>query len=235
MHKLNDTAVVALIPARAGSKGLPNKNIADCNGEPLIAYTIKAALAAQCFSQIIVSSDGEKILSIASSHGASPLLRPHCFASDQATSDSVIMHAIEKLNLLTSSRIVLLQPTSPLRTKDHILQALSLYEREPQGAVISVANTGRHHPAKAFVTDEHGLLRGMMGPDAPFQARQELPVTCFPNGAIYIFSVKDFLAEGGIPRKHIRPFFMSEKESVDIDDNCDLLLAAELLRETGEI
>ena len=134
---------LAIIPARGGSKRLPNKNILDLNGKPLIAWSIEAAKKSQKIDDIIVTSDSEKILDIAKQYNVKIIKRPDFLASDTATTFDAIKHAIETLDD-KYEYIVLLQPTSPLRNEKHINESIELLEKKNADAVISVCEM--EHP-----------------------------------------------------------------------------------------
>jgi CMP-N-acetylneuraminic acid synthetase len=129
--------ILAIIPARSGSKGIPNKNIKKLSGRPLIYYTIKAALNSKLIDRIIVSSDSEKILKISEKLGAEiPFKRPKNISEDKSLAIEVIQHALnwlEKNEKYFPDAIIYLQPTSPLRTKKHINEAINIFFKESSG------------------------------------------------------------------------------------------------------
>ena len=223
----------AIIPARSGSKGLPNKNIINLDGQPLIAHSIKAALEANSVAETIVSSDGDEILRVSEQFGAVPLARPAELAQDTTPTDPVIKHTIEACGFSPSDVVVLLQPTSPLRTAAHVEQAIQEYSSGDCDGVVAVTE-GKECPFKAFGVDRDGYLSGYFGTNAPFSRRQDFPEVFFANGAIYIFSVEAFRASGDrIPRERLKPYFMDAAASVDIDAQADLLIAESLLKGQG--
>lgn len=221
----------ALIPARGGSRGIPLKNLARINGKSLLEYAVDAARKSNAVGRIIVSSDSDAILDAARGLGAEPLRRPAQFATDLATSDSVVAHCIAALDLARDcdAPIVFLQPTSPLRTGEHVAAAITTWQSTGANCVVSVYEPS-HHPAKCFRLDESGMLVGLCGPDAPFTPRQSLPRAFMPNGAIYVFSAAAFMAQGRIPRDGLAPFVMDWRASIDIDTLADLSQAEQLLR-----
>ena len=228
---MTDTGrVVAVVPARGGSKGIPRKNIADLGGKPLLAYTLAAALEARRVSETVVSSDDEAILAVARAHGATAVRRPPALALDHAPCTPVVTDAI--MQLAAAGRrydvLVLLQPTSPLRDAADVDAALECFFASDATSVISVVEPA-HSPCKAFRLDEHGLLRGLIDDAAPFKNRQELPTCFYPNGAIYVTSVERFIATGSLFSERTVPFIMSPDKSVDVDTPDDLAAAAALL------
>lgn len=222
---------IAIIPARAGSKGLPGKNILHVHGRPLISWTISAAQESNCFDRIVVTSDGDNILEIAGNEGVIPLRRPAALATDTASSFDVLIHAILTVEETASepiNTVTLLQPTSPLRHAGHIKTAFSLLTNKATG-VISVYSPNAH-PMKAFKIKEDGFIEGAFTPETPYQARQTLPDCCYANGSIYIFRRHSLTEDKNFPRENVLPYFMSATDSIDIDTREDLTRAEHLLR-----
>lgn len=219
----NYSSVKALIPARGGSKGIPNKNITPLLGKPLIAWTIEAALKCHRVDEVYVSTDSPVIAAVATCYGAKVIVRPGHLAQDHSLTDPVIAHAIDEINAGDEAIWVLLQPTSPLRQDRHIDEALDLLLAD-EGAQ-GVLSVYEESPAllKAYSKDEQGYLYGVFGSDAPYSRRQDLPVPYMPNGAIYAFWQHAFKKANGIPRKQMLPYIMPHSISMDIDDHNDLL------------
>jgi len=213
--------ILALVPARRGSKGLPGKNVALVDGLPLISYTINAAVGSGAFSQVTVSTDDREVMTIASKSGLDVLSRPEELASDSASADSVIDHFISERSPSPDSIIVYLQPTSPMRSSDHINQALTLFIAKNPDALISVK---RASPSifKTYEVCSDGTIKGLFGLDAPYSSRQIFPELLSPNGAIYIFRSHQFSKHGKIPRTGVIPFKMDDQSSLDIDSPDDL-------------
>ncbi|MCG9612070.1 acylneuraminate cytidylyltransferase family protein [Vibrio sp. Vb2133] len=224
----------ALITARGGSKGLPRKNVLPLKGKPVIAWTIEAALECSQIDRVFVTTDDQEIADVSRQFGAEVLNRPSHLATDEATSEAVISHAIAELERTENiTTIVLLQPTSPLRSSLHISDALSLYYEKGATCTISVFEPG-HCPAKAYQLNENGTISGLYGAAAPYTRRQDLPTTYQPNGAIYIFSVDSFKQFDQIPREGVYPYEMSEKQSADIDRLEDLLNIERIMEDDHE-
>ncbi|MFL0802355.1 MAG: N-acetylneuraminate synthase family protein [Agarilytica sp.] len=221
-HKLN-LMNIALITARGGSKGLPRKNILLLGGIPLIGWTIRAAMHSGSIDKVFVSTEDNEITEISMGFGAEIIRRPMCLAEDTTSSDAVIAHAINyfmKQNIKVEN-ICLLQPTSPLRNSDHIDQAFDLFDSVEAKCVLSVFEP-RFDSAKSYKVNVDGSITGLLFEDAPYTRRQDLPSTCQPNGAIYIFGVTEFILYERMPRKQVYPFYMSENDSADIDTIDDL-------------
>ncbi|MCG7536353.1 acylneuraminate cytidylyltransferase family protein [Pseudoalteromonas sp. OOF1S-7] len=222
---------IALITARGGSKGLPRKNVYPLNGIPLIGWTIKAALDSHQFSGVYVSTDDNEIAEVSREYGAQVIVRPGDLASDTAGSEPVIAHAISVLEEtgLDFDTMVLLQPTSPLRTSSHIKSAIETYKKENASLVLSVFEP-HHTPVKAYVETEGGHIVGLYSAEAPYSRRQDLPRAFQPNGAIYVFNVDEFKKRSQFPRTDVFPFIMSHSESADIDTLEDLLNVEKLIK-----
>jgi len=158
--------------------------------------------------------------------------RPDALATDSAPSEPVLSHVIETLqareNVLPEI-IVLLQPTTPLRTAEDIDLAVAMLDDPDCDAVISVS-VPRHSPFKALVTREDGTLKGMVSDEAPFKRRQDLPEAYFPNGAIYAIRTEVFLEHERLMTARTRPYVMPSERSIDIDDAEDLERAEAYLR-----
>ncbi len=220
--------VLALIPARAGSKGLSRKNLALVGGRSLLARALDSANAAQW---TMVSSDDQEILGIAAAAGALWVERPAALATDVAPMVEVVLHALSHaagLGLRVDS-VLLLQPTSPLRTTKTVSEALEMFaERRDAEALISVC-APTQSPYKAFRVDDHGYLLGLIDDQAPFRNRQELPTVWYPNGAIYIWRSEHLLASRSLHCARTVPFIMTSEESIDIDSADDLRRAEQSL------
>jgi len=231
--------ILAFVGARAGSKGLKNKNIIDLAGKPLIAWTIEAALESKYIDRTIVSTDGESIAKVARDFGAdAPFLRPPEFSTDESLLDEAMRHCVQWLKEnenATYDYIVLLQPTSPLRTAEHIDEALEYFfdhQKTEKDMLISVT------PASAKVgwvmqEKEDGYIKFCLGGDKPKRRRQELPQYYFSNGFIYI-AATEIMERISDNVAHMIPFVTNEEISTDIDSKEDLEKAEEILRKKNE-
>lgn len=224
---IENLKVLAIIPARGGSKGLKGKNVAPINGVPLIAFTIKAARESKYVDHCLVSSDCPVILEVARSQDSEVILRPPELASDIASSECVVEHAVS--NYPGFDLILLLQPTSPLRTSMDIDRSIEALIDHHATAVISVYEP-KHTPFKCFKMNEHGFLTGLIDNKTPFMRRQDLPVALMPNGAIYLIYTRDFLNNASFFTDQTIPYIMSFESSADIDTQEDLDHVAQLLR-----
>ncbi len=225
--------MLALIPARGGSKGLPGKNIRPLAGCPLIAHTIHAAQVAVSITRVVVSTDDEEIAAVARAHGAEvPFLRPAELAGDASPAIDTYLHACSELERQGSppiEELAVLLPTSPLRMAPDIDQAVGQFRLRSAEAVISV--TPSAHPLHwAKVVDDQGVLRDALpGGAANNRNRQDYPQTFLPNGAIYVFSRILLERRAGYYTDRTYPMVMPKQRSVDIDDLYDFAIAEFLL------
>lgn len=226
---------IALITARGGSKGLPRKNILPMNGKPLIAWTIEAAKACSSVKDIYVSTDDEEIAKISLKYNAKIIERPKELASDCSSSAEAVSHAIDALEYkgVKFDSIVLLQPTSPLRTSTHLEEALKLFFSKKANFVISVFEPS-NTPIKSYVEKEDGSMSGLFSDSAPYMRRQDLPRVFQPNGAIYAFSKNEFKKYEQFPKNRVYPYIMPELFSADIDTETDFKLVEKIMKELIE-
>lgn len=216
-----DKKIIAVIPARSGSKGLKDKNIKDLCGKPLIAYTIDAAKNSDIFDKIIVSTDSQKYADISKQFGAEvPFLRSEENSNDKAGSWDVVKEVLSKLDEKYDI-VILLQPTSPLRTSQHIKDAIKLFFEKDADTVCSVCETP--HPMFWCNTLNDNLSMKDFIKKEFRKRRQELPKSYTLNGAIYICKTKyinnlDFYSDKSYA------YIMGKKYSIDIDDELDFNL-----------
>jgi CMP-N,N'-diacetyllegionaminic acid synthase len=225
-------SIIALIPARAGSKGLPGKNIKQLLGKPLIAWSIGHAKKSKYVDKVIVSTDSRDIAKIALKYGAeTPFIRPKTLATDKAKGIDVVTHAInrleadgEKIDLL-----VLLQPTSPLRAPEDVDEAVELLFRKKARAVVSVCET-EHHPYWCNTLPKNRSMKDFMRKAASNTNRQELPVFYRLNGAIYIATRDYIVKNNGFIGRDAYAYVMEAERSIDIDNELDLVFAEAVLK-----
>ena len=191
--------IIAIIPARSGSKGVPGKNIKLLNDKPLIAYTIQQAIESNAFKKIIVSTDDQSIAEIAMHYGAEvPFLRPSKLADDTASSISVVQHAIDFLESEGHffDAICLLQPTSPFREKGFIKKAVAIFSENNSDALVSVLQVPHeYNPHWVFEADQNGFLQIATSEKEIIKRRQELPMAYFRDGSIYLTRI-DVIKKG---------------------------------------
>lgn len=224
--------VLYLIPARGGSKGLPRKNILPLGGVPLIAHSIKSAQASACPGRIIVSTDDPGIAAVAKQAGAEvPFLRPAELATDTAPAVDVILHALDwcSKNQIALDVVVLLQPTSPLRTGQDIDAALRLLSEKKAGAIVSVCET-EHHPLWCNTLPADHSMRGFLKDEIKGLSRQQLPVYYRLNGAIYLSKIQVLQKHKSFLHDSTYAYIMPADRSVDIDHEIDFRLAELLIQ-----
>lgn len=223
---------IAIIPARSGSKGLPDKNILPLRGKPLLAYSIEAAQASGMFDVVHVSTDSSRYADIARDFGADePFLRSAEASSDTASSEDAIREVLLRYRLRgqTFDTFMLLQPTSPLRTAEDICAAFRLLEEKQAGSVISVCEM-EHSPLWANTLPEDGSMAGFIRTEGN-KRRQELDTYYRMNGAIYLVKTEFFLRTGSLYGDKSYAYKMPAGRSVDIDGRTDFLIAEALLGE----
>lgn len=227
--------LLAVIPARGGSKGIPFKNLADLGGRPLIAWTIAAAKAAHGLDRIIVSTDDETIASVAREHGAEvPFLRPTEFSTDNAPALDVITHALNHLRSKNGSpydAVVYLQPTSPFRNAAQLNEAIALFDQERPDTLVSVTAVP-HNMVPLSLMQTVGASAPMMlqPPVGQKMRRQEKEKLFARNGpAILIVSASDAMHRAKLYGERVLGFEMDRLSSLDIDDPIDLEFARHLL------
>lgn len=216
--------LLGVIPARGGSKRLPNKNILDCGGKPLIAHSIAAAAASQKLARTIFSTESEEILAIARAHGAdAPYIRPPELATDAIRNIEVILHALDwcaEKQGETFDAVVLLQPTSPLRTATHIDEAIEIFERNAPETLASVIG-----PVKKR---QPTLMRAVS--DEVMEVLPEHPSEYYRyNASIYIASV-EYIRKNRSIHGAQSSFYVMPSTCVDVDTADDLAIADFLLR-----
>lgn len=216
----------ALIPARGGSKGVARKNIRLVLGKPLVSHTIDAAINSKFIDQVVLSSDDQDILNLGVSMGVGVHHRADNAATDKSTASDVVVDFINSLSqeeIQKDPFLVYLQPTSPLRTSIHIDQAFERLALAATNSCISVYEL-KNSPFKSFVLDEDsGCLKTLFDEQLTNSNRQNLPKTYYPNGAIYIFLLSDFIEIGRFPSSGSIPYQMQKWESIDIDAEEDIL------------
>lgn len=229
--------MIAIIPARGGSKGLPGKNTKLLNGKPLIAYTIEAAIKSTAIDRVFVSTDDKEIAQVAANFGAEvPFLRPDYLAQDQSKAIDAYLYTIDRLinefRIPIDSFSVLL-PTSPLRDERDIDEAVSEFYRNKAYSLISVVEA--EHPPSWYkkVTSKGVLVDAFPGVDNSLN-RQEADKTYLPNGAIYIFNYNHLKTNLSYYNEFTIPYIMNREKSIDIDTIIDFKLAEIILSDLNK-
>ncbi len=221
--------IIALIPARLGSKRIIHKNIKLLGSKPLLAWTIETALQAQCFSQVFVSTESEIVATIAREYGAEvPWLRDHALAQDDSKMSDVALEFIKQLkdsNYTLPDGIMILQPTSPFRTIVSIKKAVEIFTKNANESVVSLS-LADPHPYWCRSVNENGEISPLFeNIDFNLQS-QELPMIYQVNGLIYLVPVKTLLNKKSLYSNHTQALIINdEQEVLDIDNEMDWLLA----------
>ncbi len=226
--------MIAIIPARAGSKGLPGKNIKPLCGKPLVAYTIKAALKATSINRVIVSTDSEEIACIAKDAGAEiPFLRPPELATDDSIALDAYMYTCNKLidkESISIESFTVLQPTSPLRNSHDINNAIEIFNSKHADSVISV----KENPTPIEwlkVIKANGVLNSLSSNEVnQLLNRQVYKKTYVPNGAIYVFRLSFLVKQKHYYSERTYPYIMPLERSVDIDSSIDFDIAEHMMQ-----
>jgi len=234
-------SILAIIPARGGSKGIPRKNLFPCAGRPLLAWTCDAALGSRRVTRAVLSTDDAEIAQVGRSAGLDvPFMRPAELAGDRTPCLSVVTHALEALRAAEGYRpdaVVLLQPTAPLRTAAHVDDALDALLAGGCDSVVSVAEIPRHFsPHWQFVV-QNGCLRVFTGEPLGCLVpnRQQLAATYFRNGAIYAFWRSTLEGHGNLYGERCAAYVMPWDDSANVDDLDDIRMAERrlLARQAG--
>lgn len=216
---------IAIIPARSGSKGLKDKNILPLSGKPLIAYSIAAALGSQSFDKIFVSTDSQKYADIAMQYGAdASFLRSSENSSDNASSWDAVREVITRFSEQNQNydEVMLLQPTSPLRSASDIIESLNVYHQKSANAVLSVTEM-EHSPLWSNQLSEDLCIDNFI-PDKYDVPRQQLPKYYRLNGAIYLLKTEELYKEKMFKDK-CYAYIMPQDRSIDIDTELDFKIA----------
>lgn len=220
----NGISILAVIPARGGSKRLPNKNIMSLAGKPLIAWTIEAAIKSRYIDQVVVSSDSDKVLSISKKYGSDVLKRPKLISGDLSSTYDVVEHAIQNNNS-KYDLVFLLQPTSPLRTSIHIDEIIEFLVRKKANAVIGVCEV-EHSPQWTNTLPKNNDMSRFLDEKVINLPSQELTKYYRVNGAAYLSRVDKLMkAKSFFLKENIIAYKMSRRDSIDIDEEIDLQLA----------
>jgi len=223
--------VLGVIPARGGSRGIPNKNLAPLCGRPLLAYTADAAKASTTLTRTIVSTDDERIAACAKSLGLDVLMRPSLLAADDTPMLPVLQHAIEAMRAggFNPDIVVLLQPTSPLRRAEHIDTAVDWLQRVGGDSVVSVVEVPHQFNPTSVMRLDDGLLKPLLD-GATATRRQDKPRLYARNGPA-VLAVHARVIEGGsLYGNETWPLVMTAEESLDIDTPWDLKLVEHSLQ-----
>ena len=219
---INNMRILAIVPARGGSKGIKDKNIKEIEGRPLIEYTIEAAKRCEYIDEIVVSTDSEKIAKVAKKAGAKvPFLRPDELASDTARTIDVVLFTIEQLKLIGQEYdiVVLLQPTSPLRDEDDICGAIEKYVSCNMKSLVSVSEVSESPILMRQIVDETHMEK-LLNINSTIR-RQDMAKYYMVNGSIYINKIEELNSDTSL-NDNVIPYVMDRSHAVDIDDYVDI-------------
>jgi CMP-N-acetylneuraminic acid synthetase len=232
--------ILAVIPARGGSKGVVRKNIRPICGKPLIAYTIETALAAEhLLYRTIVSTDDSEIAAVAREYGAEvPFLRPADLAGDKVPTLPVLQHAvsfIEAQDEIKLDWVLLLQPTAPLRALEDIEGSLSVAFQDNCDSVISVVQVFAEHPILMKRIENDRLLPYCVEEKEGTRRQDYQPPAYMRNGAIYLTRRDVLMDNGSIWGQVIRPYMMPPERSASIDSELEVKLVELIMRQRTEV
>jgi CMP-N,N'-diacetyllegionaminic acid synthase len=232
---MNRYHILGIIPARGGSKGIPRKNISLMNGKPLIEYTIRAAKKSKFISEVVISTEDPEIANLCSDLGCTvPFLRPAELATDSTRSLPVIQHALKEIEIINNVHyeiIVMLQPTTPLRTHDDIDQGILLLLETNADSVVSVVDVGGYHPFRMKrIMGKNQLINYIDQGFEDMRPRQELPPVYIRSGALYITRRHVLLDKNSFIGDDCRAYIMNPERAINIDTPLDLKFAEYLLK-----
>ena len=225
--------MLAIIPARGGSKGLPRKNILLMNRKPLIYYTIKRALESRCLDEIVVSTDDKEIKSLSKKFGSKVVDRPEEFAKDKSPTIDAIRHVIKTLKKegKTFDIILLLEPTSPLRKKDDIDKSIRSFvdNYTKADALVSLGEIALESPFISKIIKK-GFVSPLIRSDKKVFQRQQLPKTYFPYGVVYMAKTKALLKTGTFYQRKTLPYIIERWQNYEVDDFYDFLSVETIMK-----
>lgn len=220
--------VLAVIPARGGSKGIRRKNLSLVGGKPLIQHTIESALDCSKIDKLVVSTEDVEIRNVCASLGAELVERPDELSQDETLTYPVVEHALSEVEAKTKSTyeaVLLLQPTTPFRSRSDIEAAIKTLEESDADSVVSVVDVGANHPARMKIIED-GLLKNFSGTTfEDMRPRQELNQVFIRNGAIYLTTRKSFFESKSLVGARCLPLVMPAERSINIDGEMDLVFA----------
>jgi len=225
---INGKSVLAIIPARGGSKGIPRKNIREIGGKPLIAWTIEASKQSRYIDRLILSSDDEEIIGVAREWGCDvPFTRPQGLATDESGTAEVILHAIKNIEEIFDY-IVVLQPTSPLRLAVDIDSCIEKCINTKSPSCVSVTGADKSPYWMYFLGDTGKITSVIDVADRPSR-RQEIPVAYVLNGVVYVIEIETFMETKQLFDRDTVAYVMPRNRSLDIDTEFDLVFFEHLL------
>jgi CMP-N,N'-diacetyllegionaminic acid synthase len=229
-----ERSILAIIPARGGSRGIPRKNVRLLCGKPLIAYTIEAALSSKLIDRVVVSTEDEKIADVSKKYGAEIISRPQELAQDDTPSLPVYQHTIRYLEKTEGYRpeiIVILQPTSPLRIVEDIDRIIEVFLEAKYDSIVSVCEV--EYPPHWMYTLEGNRLKPVIKDGENVIRRQDAPKVYRLNGAMYVTTRDIIMKENRVLGRDTKAYIMPLERSIDINTEPDFKLAELLMKGRG--
>lgn len=225
--------ILAIVPARGGSKGLPGKNIKEMCGKPLIAWSIEHAQKSKYVDEIFISTDSREIADVAEKFGVKvPELRPAELARDTAPSSEFIVYTLEKMKKEGNpfDYFILLEPTSPLRDVEDVDKSIEMLIDNPESeSCLGVCMSGTIHPAFMVTVGENGFLQPYE-PDKQILRRQDLPSVYFFEGSVYVSEVEAYLKKRTFVHDKTIPYIVPEWKSHEVDDIVDFKIIETIMK-----
>lgn len=227
--------ILAIIPARGGSKGIPKKNIKPLLGKPLIAWTIEQAQKSNYLSRIFVSTEDKEIAAIAKKYGVEiPFLRPDELAQDNSPTSDAVIHSLDTFEKMGDvyDIVIILEPTSPLRKKEDIDKAIETYleNSSESESLVSVGEVHLENPHIMKVIENNHIIPFLENKQKIFQ-RQQLPAVYFPYGVIYLSTVRAFRKSGTFYQETTLPYKIERWQNYEIDDIFDFYCVESILKQ----
>jgi CMP-N,N'-diacetyllegionaminic acid synthase len=226
--------ILAIIPARGGSKGLPGKNIRILNGKPLIAYSIEEAKKSKYIDRVILSTDSQEIIDACKPYDIEvPFIRPIELATDNALAVDNYEYTLNRMKdefNYDADVLVVLQPTSPLRTVEDIDKAIEIYINKKGDSVVSVCELP-HPIERVRKLTEDGKIRNYSDKKIVLKNRQDYEKLFVPNGVVFVLNVDLFLKHKTYYFDNTYAYIMSKKQSIDVDDILDFSLIELIIKQ----
>ncbi len=231
--------ILAIIPARGGSKGLPGKNIKPLLGKPLLVWTLEQAKKSRYLDRVFLSTDSAEIAEVGKMNGADvPFFRPAELATDNSPTSGAILHAIDNFEQRgeTYDYVVLLEPTSPLRKTDDIDNAISaLINASDMDSLVSVGEVHMEHPMIIKRVDDRGLVVPYITGLESIYQRQQADTAYFPYGVIYMVTVPSYREKLTFYTDRTIPYYIERWQNYEIDDEVDFEIISILMKMKGDV
>jgi CMP-N,N'-diacetyllegionaminic acid synthase len=234
----NDLRILAIVPARAGSKGLPGKNFRILADKPLVQFSLEAGMQSSFIDDVVLTSNCGNCIDIAKNLGATvPFIRPEHLSSDDVLSFDVIKHTLAHLASIgkTYDMFVLLEPTSPLRDAQDVDKAITALVNSKKKSLVSVCRSEDQHPNFMFQIDGDGSLLTWSGNKFLPLRRQDVSPAYFLDGSLYISNVEVYLAKQTFCHEETLAYIMPKWKSFEIDDFTDFVCVEALFKQRDKL